>query len=54
MSYFKLYNEYMLCEMIKKNICSSKFIYIYILKKIKIENIKHQNIHIDVNENALN
>ena len=38
----------------KKNICSSKFIYIYILKKIKIENIKHHNIHIDVNENALN
>ena len=26
---------------------------LYILKIIKIENIKHHNIHIDVNENAL-
>ena len=53
MSYFKLYNEYMLCEMIKK-IFVAPNLYIYILKKIKIENIKHHNIHIDVNENALN
>ena len=45
----------MLCEMIKKIfVAPNLYIYIYILKKIKIENIKHHNIHIDVNENALN